>query len=274
MAETLTIDPTPSAEVVDSVEGVQLTADEKDSLALGEQMVDQQDALLAGKYKNAEELESAYIELQKKLGEDGKEENKAEAEQEEVLPEESEEGTQEFSPAAELITSASSEFAESGELTEETLSKFSEMSSADLVNAYMEISKNAPEQTNEPAADLSDAEINTIQNSVGGETAYKNLVNWAQENVAPGLVEAFDNAVNTASPQAIQLMVNGLKASYDEANGYEGRTLSGKPPTNTQDVFRSQPELVAAMSDPRYDNDPAFRMDVMEKLERSDNLNF
>ena len=54
MAETLTIDSTPTAEVVNTVEGVDLSADEQDSLALGEQISDQQEQLLAGKYKDAE----------------------------------------------------------------------------------------------------------------------------------------------------------------------------------------------------------------------------
>ena len=68
----------------------------------------------------------------------------------------------------------------------------------------------------------------------------------------------------------IQLAVAGLKAEYDSANGYEGRMLSGKPPRTSGDVYRSQAELVAAMSDRRYDDDPAYRQDVIEKLDRSD----
>ena len=60
MAETLTYDNTPDAEV--------LTPDEQDSLQIGEQLEVEQEQLLAGKYQNAEELERAYIELQKKLG--------------------------------------------------------------------------------------------------------------------------------------------------------------------------------------------------------------
>ena len=40
------------------------------------------------------------------------------------------------------------------------------------------------------------------------------------------------------------------------------------------DNFRSQAELVRAMSDPRYENDPAYRQDVIDKLDRSDNLQF
>ena len=51
MAETLTVDTTPDTEV--------LTADEQDSLEIGEQMQTNQENLLAGKYKDAQELEKA-----------------------------------------------------------------------------------------------------------------------------------------------------------------------------------------------------------------------
>ena len=75
MAETLTVDPTPTAEVITESEGVQLTAEESDSLKVGEQLQEQQEQLYAGKYKSAEELERAYGELQKKLGEKGDEDS-------------------------------------------------------------------------------------------------------------------------------------------------------------------------------------------------------
>ena len=55
MAETLTMKDEPKTE---------LNADEQESLAIGEQLAEQQDTLLAGKYKNAEELEKAYKELE------------------------------------------------------------------------------------------------------------------------------------------------------------------------------------------------------------------
>ena len=81
---------------------------------------------------------------------------------------------------------------------------------------------------------------------------------------------AFNEVVNSGSVQAIQLAVSGLKAEYDNANGVEGRMVTGKAPTNKGDTFRSQAELVSAMNDRRYDSDPAYRQDVIEKLERSD----
>ena len=80
----------------------------------------------------------------------------------------------------------------------------------------------------------------------------------------------FKNATITATLSA----VNRLKAQYEQANGYEGKMYTGKAPQTTGDIFRSQAELVQAMSDRRYDNDPAYRQDVIAKLERSNNLEF
>ena len=62
-------------------------------------------------------------------------------------------------------------------------------------------------------------------------------------------------------------------AEYEAQNGMEGQMLSGKAAPGKQDAFRSQSEVVQAMSDPRYDRDPAYRQDVFAKLERS-NLNY
>ena len=272
MADTLTVDPTPTTEVVTTAEGVSLSADEQDSLAVGEQIVEQQEQLLAGKYKDAESLEKAYINLQKKLGEDGKEEApKAETEQEEVLPEASEESTQELSPTAQLITSASDEFDNNGQLTPETLSKLSEMPSKDLVEAYMQLQANQPEVE---TGDITDTQVNEIKTAAGGEEAYAQITQWASNNLQPNEIAAFDEVINSGSVDAIRLAVNGLKAQYENVNGYEGRMVTGKAPVQSKDAYRSQAELVAAMSDKRYDNDPAYRQDVMQKLERSDNLQF
>jgi len=267
MSETTTfIDP--GTETATQVE--QLTPDEQDSLAVGEKIQAEQETLLAGKYENAQELEKAYIELQGKLGQNEKE-GSPEAKQEEVLQEESEESSKETSPAVELITQASSEYySNDGSLSKETIEKFSSMSSQDLVNAYIEIQKANPEAQQTEAADLSESEVNSIKNSVGGVKQYDDLVSWAGSNLDEQTINAFDSLLDSGNAQAIQLAVNGLKAQYETANGYEGRMLSGKAPQTSQDVFRSQPELVAAMSDPRYDRDPAYRQDVIEKLDRSD----
>ena len=262
MAETLSYQEPQNVTTVDN-----LTAEEQDSLAVGEKLVEQQDQLLAGKYKDAQELEKAYMELQSKLGEKGNEET---ASAEEETPEEPK-----LSTGASLITDAQKEYYDNGnKLSEETMAKFSEMSSADLLQAYIEINANNPQQAEEAqAADITEAQISDIKKSAGGDQVYANVVNWAKDNLEKSQVNAFDEVVNTGSVAAIKLAVAGLKAQYDNANGVEGRMVTGKAPVNSGDIYRSQAELVAAMNDPRYDRDPAYRQDVIEKLDRS-NLEF
>ena len=119
-------------------------------------------------------------------------------------------------------------------------------------------------------AELTESDINQIKNSAGGDAAYSNIINWAKSNLDQKQITAFDEVVNTGSVQAIQLAVSGLKSEYNNANGVEGRMVTGKNAPQNKDVYRSQAELVRAMSDKRYDTDPAYRQDVIEKLERSD----
>ena len=264
MAEnTFTVDTTPDTVTMTD----NLTADEQDSLAVGEKIVEGQEQLLAGKYKDAQELEKAYVELQKNLG--SNDEPQEDVEQTSAT-EETEETS--LSDGASLITSANDEYyANEGKLSEETLDKFSSMSSKELVEAYLEVQgTDAFKANTQDVADLSDSEINTIKNFAGGEAQYDNIIAWANTNLDAKSQEAFDSIVNTGSVDAIKIAVSGLKSQYEAANGYEGKMYTGKAPKGNTDVFRSQAELVAAMNDKRYDRDPAYRQDVIEKLDRSD----
>ena len=99
MAETLTYDPGTS----EQTNTENLSQEEQESLKVGEQLVEQQEQLLAGKYKDAEELEKAYVELQKKLGEKSTEDSEDAGDTESSdreTDEEKEEETEEVSPAA------------------------------------------------------------------------------------------------------------------------------------------------------------------------------
>ncbi len=263
MAETLSYDNTPDTEV--------LTQEEQNSLEVGEKLVAEQEGLLAGKYKSAEDLEAAYLSLQKKLGQEEEEEVNYEESDEGYAEEEgSDEEVSEYAPAVSLITDASDEYyANDGQLSEETISKFSEMSSQDLVNAYLEIQANNP-QAPQQAVEMSEAQVNSVQNAAGGEANYNRVIEWAASNLPDAQINAFDSVVDSGNPAAIGIAFQGLQSQYNEVNGYEGRMLQGKPAGSSGDVYRSQAELVAAMGDPRYDSDPAYRADVIQKLEQSD----
>jgi len=247
---TLNYDPTPA-------DMPEFNEAEQEALAIGERQLEAEQQMYAGKFKDAEALEQAYIELQKKLGT-----NEEEAPSEEAAPEE--EAEEEVS----VFDTAAKEWSENGQLTEETIKALSEMDSAELVQAYIEA-----QNQQQPAEDLTQDQVNQVYNVAGGQEQYQSLVKWAGENLPDDYVQAFDNLVESSDIYAIQLAVAGLRATYAENNGYEGRMLSGKSTTDTPNVFRSQAEVVQAMADPRYDRDPAYRQDVFNKLERS-NLNY
>ena len=60
MAETLSYQEPQNVTTVDN-----LTPEEQDSLQVGEQLSQQEEKLYAGKYKDAQELEKAYVEFKR-----------------------------------------------------------------------------------------------------------------------------------------------------------------------------------------------------------------
>ena len=275
MAETMTYDA--GTDTITTAEN--LNEAEQEALVVGEEMEAQQEQLLAGKYKNAEDLEKAYVELQKKLGSEGSEDSEptgeraTDADREETV-EETEE-TKEDSPALALVNEAAAEYWDNDKsLSDDTMAKLGEMSGKDLLAAYLQAQESNPLDQVQEAADLTSQDIADVRAVAGGEKEYSDLVTWAGQNIPKSDVDAFDSLLASGNVGAIKLAVTGLKAQYDNANGYEGTMLSGKAPTTARDVFRSQAEVVQAMSDPRYDKDPAYRQDIVEKLERSSNVKF
>lgn len=268
MANTLTYNPGEE-------EG--LSSDEQDSLKVGEQLEEAQQQLLAGKFRDADQLEKAYLELQSKFssGNRGDESSEESSEtdtgnDDQVSPDNEPTNQQEEEvTATSVVTNASDEWFKEGKLSDQTMESLQSMSSQDLINAYIE----AYGENSAPTVDLTDQQVNTIKNDVGGPEAFDQVLTWANENLDPAYVQSYDNLVETGNFQAIQMALAGIKSAYDAANGYEGRMLTGKAVKQDTNVFRSQAEVVQAMNDPRYDKDPAFRNDVFAKLERS-NLQF
>ncbi len=181
----------------------------------------------------------------------------------------SDEEVSEYAPAINLINDASEEYyANDGQLSEDTIEAFSSMSSQDLVNAYIEIQQNNPQASQ--GVELSESQVNQVQNACGGEANYNEVVDWAAQNLTDDAINAFDSVVDSGNPMAISIAFKGLQNEYNEANGYEGRMLQGRAASSAGETFRSQAELVSAMGDPRYDTDEAYRDDVLRKLNESD----
>jgi hypothetical protein len=211
MAETFTMNEAPANPEI-------LNSDERESLAIAESLEQGEQPLLAGKFKDAEALEQAYVELQKKLGE----------------------------PRDEVQTTE-----DEGEPAEEE------------PEAEAEESDDDPEGLSEEQAEM-------LMDMVGGDKAYKSMLDWAADNFSKEEIEMYDNVMGSGNANAIYYAIQALQARYNDSVGSDGQTLTGRGAADTDDSFKSQAELVAAMSDPRYDRDPAYRNDVMRRLENSD----
>ena len=260
MAETLTYENQTEVTSVDN-----LSAEEQDSLKVGEQMQEAQDNLLAGKYKNAEELEQGYIELQKKLGQ---QEDTAEEAEEETAESESDEDV-EINLLDELWEYESN----NEEFHEEALAELKEMDPVELAKMHIEYRKQV--ETGETGdRDFSEQDITELKGIVGGEENYTNMIQWAQGALNETEVNMFDAVMAKGDPLAAFFAVRSLAYAYNDSTGFEGEIVQGKAPRQSNDQFRSQQEVVRAMADPRYEEDPAYRRDIMEKLERSPNVQF
>ena len=241
---TLTYDPTETQEG-------EFSEEEKESIKVGEALEEQQQQLLAGKFKDAEDLESAYIELQKKLGDPSR--DKPEAEADTTEPEEKEEEEKEAVDTTFLDRLW--EESKQDEFSEDTLKELGEMDPKDLANMYLEYrssNSEAPE-----VQQLTKEDSDTLKGIVGGEAEYNSMITWAKDNLSEQEIKMYDTVMNRADPLSCFFAVQALTNRYQDATGVDGEILTGKPAVNKEDTYRSQAEVVRAMTDPRYENDPA-----------------
>ena len=252
---TLTYDPSEAQEG-------ELSAEEQDSLKVGEALAEQEDKKLAGKFEDAEALEKAYIELQSKLGEPKEEKAEVKEEKTEAKEEVKEEPKEE--PDYEFLDKLWEE-SKNEKYSDDILDKLNGMKPADVAQLYLNyrsgVDKEPQDLTQEQAAEL--------QKSVGGEKEYNTMLQWASKNFDEAEISRYDKVMESGDPDAAYFAVQALQAKYNDGVGVEGKMLTGKPSKSDGDQFRSQAEVVRAMSDPRYDKDPAYRQDVYDKLERS-----
>ena len=272
MAETLTYENTQEVTTVDN-----LNAEEQESLKVGEAMQEAQDNLLAGKYKDAQELEKAYVELQKKLGEGTEASGDTEQPQDEVQEEtqdtedtkEDQSDTPDFSFLDTLQKEADSE----KEYTKETLDKLASLSTQEIAQMHLEWVADANTKYIPRPPDFTTQDVQELKGVVGGDANYKNMIEWANQNLSDKEVEMFDSVMERGDPASAFFAVKSLAYRYNDTVGKDGQMIAGTAPKSDGSVFRSQAEVVKAMRDSRYDRDPAYRQDIQDKLSRS-NINF
>ena len=236
--------------------------DELDSMQVGEQMLAEQQQQLAGKFQSAEELEKAYLELQQRFsaGERGEEP------QEEFPTEEPQAEQEVYGQVDQDLMESIWEEAQ-GEWTEETLNRLREADPVDIAQAYLEYRNENQQRV------LTQDETDSLYNIVGGESEYNDMLRWAAGNLDEQNIQLFDSVINKGDPASCYFAVQALAFRMAEMEGWtpEDFTTGGNS-RQVADVFQSQAQVVEAMNDPRYDRDPAYRQEVMNKLERSSDL--
>ncbi len=240
---------------------VELTPDEQESLAIGEEMAAQQENLLAGKYKNAQELEKAYKELESKIG------TQNEPTQEVVESKEPEVKEEKTEVETSFLESLWDESQQEGDFKQETLDKLKGLDPTKLAQEYLNY--RAGNQPPEPRS-LSKEDVKELHSVTGGQKGYNDMIKWAVSNIDQSERDMFDAVIDSGDKQAAYFAVQAMNYKYNDAQGVDAPLLTGKAATPKAPGYKSQAALVAAMSDPKYDSDPAYRQEVMEKLARSD----
>jgi len=245
----------------------------------GEEAEDGEQQLLAGKYKSVEELEKAYQEAQRKLSQRGQAaEPEAEAEEASDSEQEKPQAGNAKEIYGEFIGSRLEEhdidfsdmntrWQQSGELTSDDYDKLNEAGfTREMVDAYLSgLQYKAVQDTA-----LTVKEITAIKQEYGGEKGYADMLQWAADNLSEEEITGFNEIVTgNSTMSAVRMAVSGLHAKYVAQSGVEPRLIGGKATRSGGERFESTAQLVEAMKDPRYQNDPAYRRKIETRLARS-----
>jgi len=208
---------------------------------------------LPEKFESVDELVKSYQELEKKLGTASTEET----------PKVEKEGLEIAEQAADSagldMDALVQEYQKDGQLSDNTYQKFEKVGiTKEYVDTYI-----AGQEA------LQQRQSSEIKNTVGGDEAYSKLVTWASDNLNAAEQEAYNNAVNSGDMETVKLAVSGLQARYIGNTGSEPNLLSGKASAPTTPGYQSWAQVTAAMADPRYETDSAYRAEIQNKLKGS-----
>lgn len=227
-------------------------------------------SLIDGKFKSQEDLLKAYKELESKLGKPQSEDDDEVSEESVEASEEEAEESVEISENVKTFTDIATRFDEAGGLTQDDMEKLSSMDSKELIETYFKYHAVQSAKNTQEVATAQ--QLKTIRDSVGGDEAYGEMIQWAGQNLSPDEIDSFNSVANSNNAAALSFAVEALSNRWKSVEGYEAPLISGKKATSTGKVFRSQAELGRAIADPRYSTDPAYRQDVENKLARSGDL--
>lgn len=211
---------------------------------------------LPEKFKSVEDMAKAYSALESKLGQPQEEQEELDAE--ELVNQSASEISEVLGANGIDFDVLQQEYMELGGLSEDAYAALEEAGFPEsVVDAWIAGQDALSRQVQSEMFSL-----------VGGAEQYQELVGWAADALPEAEIDAFNAVMETQDPNMIRLAIQGLNARYrSEAapNLMQGNSSA----VSTGGKFESNAELTAAMSDPRYAKDPAYRQQVADKLARS-----
>ena len=221
------------------------------SLQEGQQ--NQEPPKLAGKFASKEELEKAYLELEKKLG-GGKKEEAPPVDPSNVDQSKAEEIAKD---AGLDINQMQQWYAQNGQLSEEHYKALEKSGiPKEIVDQYIAGQEAQAEKYRD-----------SIISKVGGQDNFSAMAEWAKVNMSEQEIAAYNKTTSSADMAVVENAVLGLAYRYQSAVGKDPKLLGGQ--TAGSSGFQSVAQLTEAMKDPRYEKDPAYRKDVQNRLANS-----
>ena len=230
-------------------------------------------SLILGKFKTVEDLQKAYKELERKQSnqDESNEDTDEEPNEEGLQAEGDEEGeVTELSNNAAYMLELSKEYQANGKLSDEAMQKLTSLDQTELINSYFEYAATLSQQV--VSQQLAAEQVTQIQESVGGAEAYGEMIDWAANTLSEQEINDYNSITNGNNVAAARFAVEALSNRWKAAEGYEAPLLTGKTGSPGIKPFRSQAELARAIANPKYESDPAYRMDVENRLKRSQDL--
>lgn len=120
---------------------------------------------------------------------------------------------------------------------------------------------------------MAEQTLTTIHGYTEGAENYGAMAKWAGDTLTDAELESFNAALD--NPQLRETAVRGLYARFQAVAPNEGTLTSPKgPQPGAGDVYSEKSQVLADMRKPEYQNDPAFRAEVEQKLARSQRSGF
>lgn len=210
--------------------------------------------------KSAEDIAQAYLELEKLKNEPKPEPG------EDGTPQITDEAAKALEVAGLDMADFSTEYEKDGKLSEESFKKLADAGfNRDIVNTFL--AGRVAQATEE--FQYAQTQIDEMHNALGGKDDYGKVIEWANTNLEPTEIDAFNKAIDEGRMDDVLVAAKGLRARYVVEFGTEPKLLGGQGTGSADDTFASSAQVTAAMKDPRYNTDPAYRAEVARRLKHS-----